>query len=125
MASKRILLVDDDSRNIFALSHVLKKEGYEVLTAENGNQALDALKQDSQFDVILMDMMMPEMDGYEATRIIKADDKLKHIPLVALTAQAAKKDKEDCINAGADEYMSKPINIDNILALLDKFSSAD
>jgi len=67
--------------------------------------------------------MMPEMDGYEATRLIKADESLKNIPLIALTAQAAKKDREECLSAGADEYMSKPIDIDNILDLLNRFSS--
>ncbi|WP_458121288.1 response regulator [Paenibacillus sp. Z6-24] len=114
---KRILLVDDDVRNVFALSSVLEGYRMEVTFAENGREAIDILeKQD--FDLILMDMMMPEMDGYEAMRIIRQMPGYDKLPIIALTAKAMKDDRSKCIEAGASDYVKKPIQTDQLLSLM-------
>ncbi|MPR35917.1 response regulator [Salmonirosea aquatica] len=115
---KSILIVDDDPRNIFALSAMLKARGFSVLSATGMKEAYTVLEQQGTVDVILLDMMMPDMDGYEAIPRLKQDDRYKHIPLIAVTAQAMAGDREKCLAAGADAYHSKPIDIDALLELL-------
>ncbi|WP_151737418.1 response regulator [Paenibacillus tengchongensis] len=115
---KKILLVDDDIRNVFALSSVLEGYHMEVKFAENGREALDMLKTVKDFDLILMDMMMPEMDGYEAMRLIRQMPEYQKLPIIALTAKAMKEDRSKCIEAGASDYMKKPISTDQLLSLM-------
>ena len=115
---KKILLVDDDARNVFALSKILKDRGMEVIKAENGKNALDMLDTYPDIDLVLMDIMMPEMDGYEAMRRTRAQGKYKNLPVIALTAKAMKEDKQKCIDAGASDYITKPIDIDRLLSLM-------
>lgn len=116
--SKKILLVDDDMRNVFALSKILKERGMKVIKAENGKNALEMLETHSDIDLVLMDIMMPEMDGYEAMRRIRSQMKFKHLPIVALTAKAMKDDKQKCIDAGANDYISKPVDVERLLSLM-------
>jgi CheY-like chemotaxis protein len=119
LEGKKVLLVDDDVRNLYALSSVLEVKGLEITSAQNGSEALELLKDiDKNFDIILMDIMMPVMDGYETIRQIRKDKKIKNIPIIALTAKAQKEDKQLCIDAGADDYMSKPIDHELLLSLL-------
>ena len=115
---KKLLMVDDDIRNIFALSSVIEEKGMIVLVARNGKEALDLLEQESAIDLVLMDIMMPEMDGYETMRQIRAQERLKDLPIIALTAKAMKGDRQKCIDAGANDYLSKPVDIDKLLSLL-------
>jgi two-component system, cell cycle response regulator DivK len=115
---KQILIVDDDSRNIFALSAVLKAKGYKCLSAASAREALVVLSSREDIGAVLMDMMMPDMDGYEAIGRIRADDAMKDIPVVAVTAQAMVGDREKCLAAGADAYISKPVNVDALLDIL-------
>jgi two-component system, cell cycle response regulator DivK len=117
---KSILIIDDDSRNIFALSAVLKAKGLQVKSAPNMQDAFSILKSDSSIGVILMDMMMPDMDGYEATATLKKDAMLHHIPVIAVTAQAMTGDREKCLAAGAEGYISKPVDVDMLLQLLEE-----
>jgi CheY-like chemotaxis protein/signal transduction histidine kinase/CHASE3 domain sensor protein len=117
-ASKKILLVDDDMRNIFALSRVLKDAGMEIVKAENGLKALEALQLNPNIDLVLMDIMMPEMDGYEAMKQIRLQPKFKNLPIIALTAKAMKEDRNKCIEAGANDYISKPIEVERLLSLM-------
>lgn len=114
---KRILLVDDDVRNVFALSSVLEGYRMDVTFAENGKEAIDIL-QHEDFDLVLMDMMMPEMDGYEAMRIIRQIPAYEKLPIIALTAKAMKDDRAKCIEAGASDYVKKPIQTDQLLSLM-------
>jgi len=118
LASKKILIVDDDVRNIFSLTSMLEDHGMVVRFAENGNQALEELKKDSSVDAILMDVMMPEMDGYQTTRAIRQMDQFRTLPIIALTAKAMKGDREKCIEAGASDYITKPVEPDQLLSLL-------
>jgi CheY-like chemotaxis protein len=116
--NKKILIVDDDVRNAFALTNALEVRGMEVLFAETGMDALEVLKQHVDVDLVLMDVMMPEMDGYETTRKIREEPQFKKIPIVALTAKAMKGDREKCIASGASDYISKPVEIDQLLSLM-------
>ncbi|GIP24407.1 response regulator [Paenibacillus sp. J22TS3] len=115
---KKILLVDDDVRNVFALSSVLEGYQMDVVFAENGREALELLEQHGDFDLVLMDMMMPEMDGYEAMRRIREIPQFEKLPIIALTAKAMKDDRFKCIEAGASDYMKKPIQTDQLLSLM-------
>jgi CheY-like chemotaxis protein len=115
---KKILLADDDMRNVFALSKILKERGMEVLIAENGLVALELLEAHDNIDLVLMDIMMPEMDGYEAMKQIRSQAKYKSLPVIALTAKAMKDDKQKCIDAGANDYITKPIDIERLLSLM-------
>lgn len=110
-------------RNIFALKAVLKAKGYACESAPGAREALSMLLEDGEYDCILMDMMMPELDGYQAIPLIRGHEKLKAIPIVAVTAQAMKGDREKCLEAGADAYISKPIDIDELEKLLHGFSN--
>ena len=118
VAGKSILVVDDDVRNIFSLTSMLEDHGMVVRFAENGRQAIDELKKDANVDAVLMDVMMPEMDGYETTRAIRAMDQFKSLPIIALTAKAMKGDREKCIAAGASDYITKPVDTEQLLSLL-------
>ncbi|MBS1685850.1 MAG: response regulator [Bacteroidetes bacterium] len=116
--NKKILLVDDDMRNVFALSKVLRERGLEVARAENGQIALDMLAADPDVHLVLMDIMMPEMDGYEAMRRIRAQERFRTLPIIALTAKAMKEDKQKCIDAGANDYITKPVDVERLLSLM-------
>jgi signal transduction histidine kinase/CheY-like chemotaxis protein len=115
---KKILLVDDDMRNIFALSKILRERGMVVIKAENGIEALKILDKDRGIDLILMDIMMPEMDGYEAMRRIRQHETYKTINIIALTAKAMKDDKQKCMDAGATDYITKPVDTARLLSLM-------
>lgn len=118
--AKQILIIDDDSKNIFALSAVLKAKKFSCVSAQSAPEGLETLHQNNNIAVVLMDMMMPEMDGYEALQKIKNDEKIKNIPVIAITAQAMTGDREKCLAAGADGYVSKPVNVDELMAILNK-----
>lgn len=116
--SKKILIVDDDARNIFALRLVLKAKGYTCITASEAEESLALLRQDNNIAVVLLDMMMPGQDGYETLRIIRNEEGLKDIPVIAVTAQAMPGDREKCLSAGASGYLSKPVDVDRLIDLL-------
>ncbi len=118
LKNKRVLVVDDDIRNVYSLTHALDLEGMVCTTAENGKEALKLLKQNGSFDIILMDVMMPEMDGYEATLEIRKIDRFKKLPIIALTAKAMKGDREKCLAVGMSDYISKPLNVERLLSLM-------
>jgi two-component system, chemotaxis family, sensor kinase CheA len=115
---KKVLLVDDDMRNVFSLTTLLESYRMEVLYAENGKEGLEILSQNHDMDIILMDIMMPEMDGYEAMRRIREIERFKNLPIIALTAKAMKDDHEKCIAAGASDYISKPVNIEQLFSVM-------
>ncbi|WP_247236613.1 response regulator [Telluribacter sp. SYSU D00476] len=117
-SGKTILIIDDDSRNIFALTAVLKAKGYVTASAGSMKEAFELLGWHENIGVILIDMMMPDMDGYEAIPLLKADQRYKHIPVVAVTAQAMTGDREKCLAAGADAYQSKPVDVDQLMEIL-------
>ncbi len=114
MVDKKILIVEDDPRNVFSLEIYFEDKDVDIYTAENGKFALDVLKNDPGIDLILMDIMMPEMDGYEAMREIRKHEKYKELPIIALTAKAMKEDQKKCLDAGANAYLSKPVDIDEL-----------
>ena len=120
-SSKRILIIDDDNRNIFALTAVLKAKGYQCMSALFAEDGLKLISEHPEIAVVLMDMMMPGMDGYEAIAKMKATPELSSIPVIAVTAQAMVGDKERCINAGAVGYISKPVNVDNLVKLISQY----
>lgn len=121
---KRILVVDDDIRNVYALAAALETKGLMVLTAANGQDALDLLADEEPIDLILMDMMMPLMDGYEACRKVREMPEYRDVPIIALTAKAMKGDRRQCIDAGASDYLSKPIDIQQLVSLIRVWLSA-
>jgi len=112
-----VLVADDDVRNIFSLTKALEQHKMKVLSAMDGKEALEVAEQGAP-DIILMDMMMPEMDGFEAISRIRRNPKLKHLPVIAVTAKAMAGDREKCIQAGASDYISKPVDVDQLLSLL-------
>jgi two-component system cell cycle response regulator DivK len=118
MVENKILIIDDDHRNIFALSAVLKAKGFQCISAIGAEEGLEILANDRDIVVVLMDMMMPGMDGYEAISKMKSSTQFKDIPVIAVTAQAMLGDKERCLNAGAVGYVAKPINVEELLKLL-------
>ena len=120
---KKVLVIDDDTRNIFALCAVLRAKGYACISATNAVEGLEILEHDSQVGIVLMDMMMPEMDGYEAIPKIRENAHFSSIPIIAVTAQAMTGDREKCLEAGATGYVSKPVDIDLLKDLLDKHLS--
>ena len=117
LAGRRVLVVDDDIRNIFALSSVLEDYGMEIRTADNGREAIN-IAQKGDLDVILMDIMMPEMDGMTTMQVIRGLPRGRELPLVAVTAKAMKGDRQKCIEAGAWDYLSKPVDPMHLLAVL-------
>lgn len=118
LENKTILLVDDDMRNVFALSSLLEGYKAKVIVGRNGKIGLEKLKKHPETDLILLDIMMPEMDGYEVMKFIRKNKKFKDIPIIAITAKAMKEDREKCLAAGANEYLSKPIDSDKLISLL-------
>ncbi|WP_243633314.1 hybrid sensor histidine kinase/response regulator [Paenibacillus xerothermodurans] len=115
---KKVLLVDDDIRNVFALSNLLEGYDMQISFAETGSQALMRLRDEPDFDLVLMDIMMPEMDGYEAMRRIRSQPEFEHLPIIALTAKAMRDDREKCLEAGASDYITKPIHTEQLLSLI-------
>ncbi|HEX2645334.1 MAG TPA: response regulator, partial [Thermoanaerobaculia bacterium] len=118
LRNKQVLVVDDDVRNIFALTTVLENQEMEVLSATNGRQAIEIIQNTPNLSVVLMDIMMPEMDGYQTMREIRRDSQFRTLPILALTAKAMKGDREKCLEAGASDYIAKPVNTDQLLSLL-------
>ncbi len=118
LRNKKVLVVDDDIRNIYSLTNVLEEEGMNCLTAENGIAAIKMLKENPGIELVLMDVMMPEMDGYEATKEIRGISKFSKLPVIALTAKAMKGDREKCLASGMSDYIAKPVNIDQLLSLM-------
>jgi CheY-like chemotaxis protein len=118
LANKKVLVVDDDIRNIFALTSVLEREQMEVLSAETGQGAIELLQSHPDVDIALMDIMMPGMDGYDTMRAIRRMPKLRHLPIIAVTAKAMKGDREKTIEAGAWDYLSKPVDSAQMLAVM-------
>jgi CheY-like chemotaxis protein len=115
---RKVLIVDDDARNIFALTSVLENHEVDVISATNGRQAIEIIKTTPGLEMVLMDIMMPEMDGYETMREIRKDPGFRTLPILALTAKAMKGDREKCLEAGASDYISKPVNTDQLLSLM-------
>ncbi|RMZ59850.1 response regulator [Chryseobacterium nematophagum] len=120
--NKKILIVDDDPLNIFALKLTLKSRGYLIESCTTGQESIQLLQKDDSIQVVLMDMMMPEMDGYEAIRTIRNDSLIHTVPVIAVTAQAMPEDRQKCLDAGAQEYVSKPIDMDQLIMAIEKFS---
>jgi CheY-like chemotaxis protein/signal transduction histidine kinase len=118
LAGRKVLVVDDDVRNIFALTSVLESYNMQVLHAENGKEGIELLQSEPGVEAVLMDIMMPEMDGYEAIAAIRQMDEFKQLPIIALTAKAMKADRDHCLEVGASDYISKPLDIDQLLSLL-------
>jgi signal transduction histidine kinase/DNA-binding response OmpR family regulator/HAMP domain-containing protein len=118
LSGKKALVVDDDIRNIFALTSVLEQQGVIVLNAENGKDGIELLKNTPDIDAVLMDIMMPELDGYDTIRIMRKLEAYKDLPIIAITAKAMKGDREKCIEAGASDYLAKPVNTEQLLSLL-------
>ncbi|HEV2422877.1 MAG TPA: HAMP domain-containing protein [Candidatus Acidoferrales bacterium] len=118
LVGKKVLVVDDDVRNIFALSSVLERRGMMVLTAGTGREAITTLESTPEIAIVLMDIMMPEMDGYETMQVIRSNVSLRRLPIIALTAKAMKGDREKCLEAGASEYLAKPVNTEQLLSAL-------
>jgi len=118
LVGKKVLVVDDDIRNIFALSSVLERRGMTVLSASTGREAIALLETTSDVAIVLMDIMMPEMDGYETMQVIRQNPAFRRLPIVALTAKAMKGDREKCLEAGASEYLAKPVNTEQLLSAL-------
>jgi CheY-like chemotaxis protein len=118
LAGKNVLIVDDDMRNIFALSSVLEEQGMNVCSADNGRDAIRLLSEESAVDIVLMDIMMPEMDGIDTMLEIRKLQHRKDLPIVAVTAKAMKGDREKCMEAGAWDYLSKPVDTDTLLTVL-------
>lgn len=118
LRGKKILVVDDDVRNIYSLSSLLEMHGMQVIAAYDGKEALEKLNTESGIDMVLMDVMMPEMDGIEATKRIRNDLRFKQLPIISLTAKAMKEDREKCIEAGASDYIPKPVDTDKLLTLM-------
>jgi CheY-like chemotaxis protein/signal transduction histidine kinase len=118
LVGRTVLLVDDDSRNIFALSSVLERRGMNVLTATTGREAIDLVEQTPELAIVLMDIMMPEMDGYQTIENIRRNPAYRRVPIIALTAKAMKGDREKCIEAGASDYLAKPVNTEQLLSAL-------
>ncbi|MBE5317931.1 response regulator [Pedobacter sp. MR2016-19] len=122
MPQKLILIIDDDNRNIFALKAVLKAKGFDCLSAISAKDGFSILEKHDNVAIVLMDMMMPDMDGYQAITVMKKSAKMQDIPVLAVTAQAMVGDKERCLSAGASGYVSKPINVDELLTQIENFT---
>jgi CheY-like chemotaxis protein len=118
LIGKKVLVVDDDVRNIFALSSVLERHNMQVTISTTGEEAIKLVESTPDLSLVLMDIMMPEMDGYETMRRIRKDPRFRILPIIALTAKAMKGDREKCLEAGASDYIAKPVNTDQLLSLL-------
>ena len=115
---RTVLLVDDDARNIFALSSILERHGMRVLTATTGSEAVSVVWSDPDVAIVLMDIMMPGMDGYETMQVIRTNPAFRRLPIIALTAKAMKGDREKCLEAGASDYLAKPVDTNQLLSAL-------
>jgi len=115
LVGQTALLVDDDARNIFALSSVLERRGMKVLTATTGKEAIELVESCPEIAIVLMDIMMPQMDGYQTIGVIREDPTFRRLPIIALTAKAMKGDREKCLEAGASDYLAKPVNTEQLL----------
>ena len=115
---KKVLIVDDDVRNVFALTSVLEANGMEVIFAENGRDGVDMLRENPDVDLVLMDIMMPELDGYQTMRAIRGREQFKQLPIISLTAKAMRGDREKSIASGASDYITKPVDTDQLLSLM-------
>jgi CheY-like chemotaxis protein len=118
LANKTVLVVDDDVRNLFALTTAFERHSIKAITAESGQEAINILRENDNIDIVLMDIMMPEMDGYETTGKIRREHKNSNLPIIAVTAKAMKGDREKCIEAGASDYITKPVKMDQLLSLM-------
>jgi CheY-like chemotaxis protein len=118
LKDKTVLVVDDDVRNIFSLTRALETAQMKIITAIDGKEAMQRLDENQNVDVVLLDMMMPQMDGYETARAIRKEPRLKRLPVIAVTAKAMAGDREKCIEAGASDYITKPVDMDQLLSLL-------
>jgi CheY-like chemotaxis protein len=118
LRGRKVLVVDDDARNIFALTSVLENQDMEVMSATNGRQAIELIESTPDLSVVLMDIMMPDMDGYATMREIRRIPRFRTLPILALTAKAMKGDREKCLDAGASDYIAKPVNTDQLLSLM-------
>jgi len=118
LVGKTVLLVDDDARNIFALSSALERRGMRVLTATTGMEAIELVQSTPELAIVLMDIMMPEMDGYQTISRIREEPDYRRLPIIALTAKAMKGDREKCLEAGASDYLAKPVNTEQLLSAL-------
>jgi signal transduction histidine kinase/HAMP domain-containing protein len=118
LSGRKALIVDDDARNVFALTSALEQQGMAVLSAENGVGGIEALKNNPDVDIVLMDMMMPDIDGHDTIRIIRGLERFRNVPIISVTAQAMKGDRDRCIEAGASDYIAKPVNLDELLSLM-------
>jgi CheY-like chemotaxis protein len=118
LVGKRVLIVDDDVRNVFALTSALESRGMLVRFAENGRDAIQTLDADPEVDLVLMDVMMPELDGHETTRALRADARFAELPIISLTAKAMKGDREKSIASGASDYITKPVDIEQLISLM-------
>ena len=118
LAGRKILIIDDDIRNIFALTGALEEHGIQVVDADSGKSGLDVLKRQSDIDAVLMDIMMPDLDGFDSIRLIRGQKQFHDLPIIAVTARAMKGDREKCIEAGASDYIPKPVNVTHLLSLL-------
>jgi CheY-like chemotaxis protein len=118
LRGRKVLVVDDDARNIFALTSVLENHEMDVISATNGRQAIDLVERTPELSMVLMDIMMPDMDGYATMREIRQAPQFRTLPILALTAKAMKGDREKCLDAGASDYIAKPVNTDQLLSLM-------
>ncbi len=118
LAGKHVLVIDDDVRNLFTMTTVLERRNMNIITAESGKEALYILSERNDIDIVLMDIMMPEMDGYETTQRVRQEEKNKDLPIIAVTAKAMKGDRQKCIEAGASDYITKPVKIDQLFSLM-------
>jgi CheY-like chemotaxis protein len=118
LRNRKILIVDDDARNIFALTSLLENHEMEVISTTNGRSAIEIIRRTLDLSIVLMDIMMPDMDGYETIRKIREQPESSMLPILALTAKAMKGDREKCLDAGASDYIAKPVNTDQLLSLM-------
>jgi CheY-like chemotaxis protein len=118
LIGRTVLLVDDDARNIFALSSALERRGMRVVTATTGNEAIQLIESTKELAIVLMDIMMPGMDGFQTMQIIRQNPAFRRLPIIALTAKAMKGDREKCLESGASDYLAKPVNTEQLLSAL-------
>jgi CheY-like chemotaxis protein len=119
LAGRKVLVVDDDTRNVFAICGVLEQHDVTALSAESGRDAVDLLKNNPDSDAVLMDIMMPGLDGYDTMRIIRAIPQFRDLPIIAITARAMHEDREKCLAAGASDYIAKPVDVNELLGMLE------
>jgi CheY-like chemotaxis protein len=118
LQGRKALVIDDDIRNVFALTSMLERWGMKVVYAENGREGIERLHQHPNTDVVLLDIMMPEMDGYQTARAIRSMPRFEHLPIISLTAKAMKGDREKALASGASDYIAKPVDVDELAAMI-------